>query len=169
MTDNTSDLLTKLTELYDDQKLDEAEEICNKMLLEDENNTPATYFKGLIEDERGNFAAAERHYRRILSVEPDAPHIPYVLATNLLDQGKVEEAETFMDKLEEDETVDDYQLAEFRSLLALAKGDKEKALAIVDEAIEDADEEDVDDLNELREIIESHKNSEEQPQNEETV
>lgn len=151
------DIIVQLSQAYEEDNYDEAEALTDKLLAADEHSTPAYYYKGLIEDARENYAAAEAHYKKVIDLEPEAKQMRYVLATNLLDQGKVDEAEALMQEIEEDDTVDFYEITELKSLLLLARGDKAGALNTIDAAIKIADEDDREDLEELREIVDNNE------------
>lgn len=151
--DETTADARHLMQLFEEDRHDEAIALSHQMLQSNPENAAAIYFLGLINDSRGNYSEAEGHYRRLLQLDPEADHLHYVLATNLVDQGRYAEVEPMLQRISEDESVDHYEFVELQSLMLAGQGRREDALRLIDEAISEADEDDVEDFQELRNAI----------------
>lgn len=112
-------LLGQAGEAMKEKRLDQAEEICRRILEQDPGCCTAYGILAIICSIRGDKVETRRHLEKSLEIDPDYPLVRCNLALLYLDDGKVEEAEKLVAPLLERPKLTHSELIAYNVAMAL--------------------------------------------------
>jgi Flp pilus assembly protein TadD len=113
------ELLGQVGEAMQGKRLDQAEEICRRILEQDPGCGTAYSILAIICSIRGDKVETRRHLEKSLEIDPDYPLVRCNLALLYLDDGKVEEAEKLVVPLLERQKLTQSELIAYNVAMAL--------------------------------------------------